>query len=164
MKYSIKGIFVVLSVAFFVSACGSYQKNGHDEHDHQTYAPNGDLRETTASVEQLPSFLQNQPEAVRVVYEAAGKAADLLQWIPCYCGCGESAGHRSSLHCFVHRINDDGSVIWDDHGTRCGVCLNIAADSINLHLEGKSVKDIRSHIDQAYGKGYAEPTDTPMPA
>lgn len=158
-----KALLLLLLSALFITACGAKPEKGDQNHRHSDYAPNGDLQETTASVDQLPSFLEHQPEAMRIVYAAAGASADLLQWIPCYCGCGESAGHRSSLHCFVHRINEDGSVVWDDHGTRCGVCLNIAAQSIRMKQEGKSVKEIRSEIDRQYEKGYAAPTATPLP-
>ncbi|MGG1312683.1 PCYCGC motif-containing (lipo)protein [Cohnella laeviribosi] len=158
MKFSYKGIIVVLSIAFIVSACGSKKEQGHQGH-----TSNGDLQEKTASVEVLPSFLKGQSESIRVVYEAAGKATDILKWIPCYCGCGESAGHESNMNCFVKEVNQDGSVVWDDHGTRCGVCLQIAAESIKLKQEGKSLKEIRSYIDKTYEKGYAKPTDTPMP-
>jgi len=159
-----KALLLLIFAVLFVTACGAKQETGNREHRHLTHAPNGDLQETTDSVDELPSFLERQPEAVRIVYAAAGASADLLQWIPCYCGCGESAGHRSSLHCFVHRINEDGSVVWDDHGTRCGVCLDIAAQSIKMRQEGRSVKEIRSEIDRQYGKGYAAPTDTPLPS
>ena len=28
------------------------------------------------------------------IYTVAGQNAELLDWIPCYCGCGESVGHK----------------------------------------------------------------------
>ncbi|NSL51812.1 PCYCGC domain-containing protein [Calidifontibacillus erzurumensis] len=156
MKY--KGIIVLLILTLFISACSS-----NKEQSNQEYAPNGDLQEKTASADVLPTFLKDQREEIRLVYQAAGKSAELLQWIPCYCGCAESAGHQSSMNCFVKNINEDGSVVWDDHGTRCGICLQIAAESIAMKQEGKSVKDIRYYIDEKYKEGYAKPTNTPMP-
>ncbi len=102
------------------------------------------FKKKTASADILPSFLDNQQEEIRLVYQAAGKATDILQWMPCYCGCGESAGHVSNLNCFIQKENEDGSVVWDDHGTRCGVCLQIAVQSIKMTQEAslcrKSVK------------------------
>lgn len=139
-----------------LSACG---KEGTESHAGHT----GDLREITSSVDVLPSFLDNQSEDIRLVYQAAGKAADVLQWIPCYCGCGESAGHKSNENCFIHEIKEDGSVVWDDHGTQCGVCLKIAAQTVQLKQEGKSNLEIRHFMDDMYNKGYAKPTDTAMP-
>jgi hypothetical protein len=158
MKFSYKGMIVVLSVVFVVSACGSKK-----EQVHQGHTLNGDVQEKTTSVEVLPSFLKGQSEQIRMVYEAAGKSIDILKWIPCYCGCGESAGHTSNMNCFVKQVNEDGSVVWDDHGTRCGVCLQIAVESIKMKQEGKTLQEIRSFIDKTYEKGYAKPTDTPMP-
>ena len=83
--------------------------------------------------------------------------------MPCYCGCGESAGHKSNLNCFIQEKREDGSIVWDDHGTRCLVCLEIAVQSAQLHKEGKSLKEIRQFIDDTYKEGYAKPTPTDMP-
>lgn len=124
----------------------------------------GDLQELTASAKELPKFLDSQSEEIRLVYEAAGQATDLLQWIPCYCGCGESAGHRSNLNCFIAETREDGSIVWDDHGTRCLVCLEIAINSVKLYQDGNSIKDIREIVDTKYNDGYAAPTPTDMPA
>lgn len=154
----IKGMMVLLFLILILSACGSNHEQSHQEH-----SSNGDLLEKTASAEVLPSFLKGQQKEIRMIYQAAGKSTELLQWIPCYCGCGESAGHKSNMNCFVKKINQDGSVIWDDHGTRCGVCLQIADESIKMKQEGKSIKEIRHYIDEKYKEGYAKPTKTPMP-
>ena len=163
-----KKILVLFLAAILVlSACSnkndSENDDGHDGHA-QTQLPNGDLQEETASVNVLPDFLSDKPEEMQMVYAAAGKASELLEWIPCYCGCGESAGHLSSKNCFVNEIREDGTVVWDDHGTRCLVCMEIAVESIKMQQEGKSVKEIREAIDSKYNEGYAAPTNTPMPS
>ncbi|MUT68538.1 PCYCGC motif-containing (lipo)protein [Paenibacillus sp. NEAU-GSW1] len=156
-----------------LSACGDGgEENDHSNHnsgeiqshDKTTHAANGDLQEKTASADVMPSFLANQPEDIRIVYQVAGKATDLLEWIPCYCGCGESAGHKSNLNCFIAEVQEDGSVVWDDHGTRCGVCLKIAAQSVQMKQDGKSTLEIRQWIDKNYAEGFAAPTDTKMPS
>ncbi|WP_281891012.1 PCYCGC motif-containing (lipo)protein [Paenibacillus sp. YYML68] len=131
---------------------------GHMEHK------NGDLQEKTASVTTLPTFLDGQSEHIRLVYQAAGQSTELLGWIPCYCGCGDSAGHQSNANCFVREIEQDGSVVWDDHGTRCGVCLTIAVEAIKLKQDGHTEREIRAQIDQKYKQGFAKPTPTPMPS
>ena len=160
---------LLIAFVLFLCACG----NGENEHEHQDQQqedhsghtlPNGDLQEETASIEVLPSFLADKPKEMQMVYEAAGKAADLLDYIPCYCGCGESAGHLSSKNCFVNGIREDGTVVWDDHGTRCLVCMEIAVQSIKMQQEGKSLPEIRETIDNTYQEGYAAPTNTPMPS
>lgn len=158
-----KGLLTIFLIAIFaLSACGNSEEG--ISIGEQVHLPNGDLQEVTASVEELPSFLDNKPEDMKLVYEVAGKATDIIEWMPCYCGCGESAGHDSNKNCFIDEIREDGSVVWDDHSTRCQVCLETAIKSVQMTQEGKSLKEIRDHIDEAYGNGFAEPTNTPMPS
>ncbi|WP_408636358.1 PCYCGC motif-containing (lipo)protein [Paenibacillus baekrokdamisoli] len=148
----------MLSLAFVVSACGSNKEQVHQEH-----TMSGDLQEKTTSNRIMPSFLKEQPEEIRMVYEAVGKSTEILKWIPCFCGCGESAGHASNMNCFVKEVNKDGSLVWDDHGTRCGVCLQIAVQAIKMKQEGKSLKEIRVFIDKTYEQSTVKPTATPLP-
>ncbi|WP_426448339.1 PCYCGC motif-containing (lipo)protein [Paenibacillus sp. S-38] len=143
-----------------MAACGS--KSSPEPAAHAG-AHHGDLQEKTASVDVLPTFLKTQPEQTQLIYKIAGQTLDKLQWIPCYCGCGDEAGHQSNKNCFVKEVNDDGSVVWDDHGTRCGVCMEIAVTTAQLSKDGKLIKEIRNIIDSQYSKGYAKPTETPMP-
>lgn len=149
-----------LSLLLLAAACGSGSGDkdapsgggGHSNHgDGEVHTVSGDLQETTASASALPKFLDGQPEQVRLVYQAAGQATELLSGMPCYCGCMESsAGHKSNMNCFVHEVKEDGSVVWDDHGTRCGVCLQIAAQSISMLAEGKTPEQIRESIEAQY--------------
>jgi len=162
-----KLISVSLLTIFLLTGCGSSQKDAHtgqpDHTSHQTHAPNGDLQELTASVDKLPHFLDNLDPRIADVYKIAGANRDLLKSIPCYCGCGESAGHQHNGNCFIKEEKADGSIVWDDHGTRCGVCMEIAVVAAKMKQEGKSVKEVRQFIDNTYADGYAEPTPTPMP-
>ncbi|MDQ8733562.1 PCYCGC motif-containing (lipo)protein [Paenibacillus sp. LHD-38] len=153
-----KSLFLLIITALILSACGTKNEESHQSHSH------GDLQEKTASVTIMPDFLNGQSDKIRLVYQIAGQASDLLQWIPCYCGCGESAGHKSNLNCFINEVNEDGSVVWDDHGTRCGVCMEIAVTAAKMKSEGKSDKEIRNFIDETYKEGYSDSTDSPMPA
>ncbi|HZG84577.1 PCYCGC motif-containing (lipo)protein [Paenibacillus sp.] len=148
-----------------VAGCGAAGDGGAGhagEHADAHHTANGDLRETTASLTALPSFLDEQPEAVRNAYLIAAMSADTLDFIPCYCGCGESAGHLSNKNCFISEIRDDGSVEWDDHGTRCGVCLQIAVEAAAMKKDGASLQDIREAIDAKY-KDVGPATPTPQP-
>ncbi|MFD1955281.1 PCYCGC motif-containing (lipo)protein [Paenibacillus thailandensis] len=148
----------IAMISLLMTGCGEQQK-AYENHSHAT----GDIQETTASIEVLPTFLDGLHDNIGKVYAIAGQNAELLDWIPCYCGCGESAGHLSNKNCFIKAVHDDGSVVWDDHGTRCGVCMEIAIQAAKMKEEGKSVKEIRTLIDAAYKEGYAAPTKTPMP-
>jgi len=149
-----------------LSACsGGNAENAAAGNHMQHRLSNGDIQETTAPVSALPEFLGGQPAPVRQVYQLAAQNTDLLQGIPCYCGCGDSAGHTSNMNCFVHEKKKDGSVVWDDHGTRCMVCMEIAVQAVKMKQDGKTPGEIRQAIDENYGKGgYAKPTPTPKPS
>lgn len=50
---------------------------------------------------------------VRAAYAFAARRADVLQFVPCYCGC-ERHGHRSNVDCYIRdRVAD--KPVWDDH-------------------------------------------------
>lgn len=170
-----KLLFPLLAVVLLVlAACSSSndeqasEKEGDKQHIEETNnisrnPLSGDLQELTATVEDLPNFLDSKPEDMRLVYKVSGQATEVLEWIPCYCGCGESAGHRNALNCFIAETRENGSIVWDDHGTRCIVCLDIAVESVQMHIDGKSINEIRETIDTKYEKGFAAPTKTEMP-
>ncbi|WP_412768026.1 PCYCGC motif-containing (lipo)protein [Halobacillus yeomjeoni] len=140
-----------------LSGCSSHSE---EKHEGQEYV-NGDIREETKHKEELPSFLDNKNEDMKLLYTAAAESKPILDHIPCYCGCGDSVGHRSNYDCFVHDNRENGAVVWDDHATKCGVCLEIAAQSIMDYQEGKSIEQIRKEIDKKYEEGFPEPTPTP---
>ena len=152
--------WIVPCLLLTLTACGGGSQDGHEKHR----LTNGDIQERTASIHVLPSFLDQKDPQLRQIYQLAASHADLLQWMPCYCGCGESAGHTSNQNCFIKEVAPDGSVVWDDHGTRCNVCLETAVYSVKLKQEGKTAQEIRALIDSKYEKGYAAPTPTPLPA
>ncbi|MGM0921515.1 MAG: PCYCGC motif-containing (lipo)protein [Bacillota bacterium] len=135
----------------------------HEHSGHLSFKENGDIQEETKSADALPSFLNDQPDEIKTLYAAAAKHEELLSYMPCYCGCGESAGHKDNGNCFIKERKENGVIVWDDHGTKCGVCLEIAAKAIIEHEKGMSMKDVREIIDEQYKEGYAEPTDTEKP-
>ena len=56
------------------------------------------------------------PEVLRSVYEFAANNPEVLNYVPCFCGC-ENFGHVSSHDCFVDHRNQDGQVAaWEAHG------------------------------------------------
>jgi len=130
--------------------------------DNQKKLPNGDLQETTASLTEIPSFLKTTTASIKTAYDVASQNLDILQQIPCYCGCKED-GHKNNAQCFINRTESDGRIVWDDHGKRCETCMTIAVTAADLKKQGKTPLEIRKAIDDKYSKAFHKPTDTPMP-
>ncbi|WP_245802017.1 PCYCGC domain-containing protein [Fictibacillus arsenicus] len=166
---------MTLAAGVLISGCGNEKEEEHKNHQgqsqqehkesaHEKHLPSGDIQQLTASTDIMPAFLDKQPENISAIYAAAPKFKEVLESMPCYCGCGDSAGHKNNYDCFVADNKEDGKIVWDDHGTKCGTCLEIAAISMSESAEGKSTLEIRKMIDEKYKEGFAEPTPTPMPA
>lgn len=60
-----------------------------------------------------PAMFLDAPASTQEAYRFAVANQDLLKWMPCFCGCGEEAGHRSNADCYVRQVRDDGSVLLD---------------------------------------------------
>jgi hypothetical protein len=109
----------------------------------------------------LPDDVRSAPDSVQEAYLFAVAHPEDLSHQPCYCGCGPM-GHESNLGCFVSDFGDDGSVVFDSHATGCGICVDIAQDTMRMTADGKTPLEIRQFIDDRYGK-FGPPTPTPMP-
>lgn len=79
-------------------------------------AKSKNVREITlAPLSQMPDFVQTAPPTVQEAYRFAVANRDLLEQMPCYCGCG-GVGHESNADCYVKAFNPDGSVAeFDNH-------------------------------------------------
>ncbi|WP_110112199.1 PCYCGC motif-containing (lipo)protein [Bacillus sp. CGMCC 1.16541] len=160
-------VTMIASGSLVLGACSNEEANQHENHQskeavHTEHEGHSDIREETASVEEMPAFLTNHNDDMKVLYLAAAKHKELLENIPCYCGCSnELIGHRSNYDCFIHETKENGAIVWDDHGTKCQVCLDIAAQAILDYKDGKSIQEIRSDVDKQYEEGYPQPTPTP---
>lgn len=111
---------------------------------------------STTPSEQFPAFVYGTANSLEG-YRIAVALPELLAVLPCYCGCGKSADHRSLKDCF---IKADGS--FDDHAAGCDLCISEAMDASQWHREGKTPREIRTMIDDKY-HSYGTPTDTPPP-
>lgn len=60
------------------------------------------------------AFRRAAPE-VQEAYRFAVAHPDVLQFIPCYCGC-VNQGHRSNGDCYIREVRADGSVVLDPMG------------------------------------------------
>jgi Protein of unknown function with PCYCGC motif len=115
---------------------------------------------------ELPPLPQVQFAAARplpltnAAYEFAGRHPDVLQAMPCFCGC-ERNGHRHNGDCFVARRDADGRPQWSPHGIGCGICIDVALEAARLHKDGTPLAEIRAAVERKYRAEF--PTSTPTP-
>lgn len=70
--------------------------------------PNGDLSKVV-----WPAFVDEAGPDVKRLYEFQVTHGPLMRYMPCFCGCGQNAGHRNNRDCYVKRVNSDGSVVFN---------------------------------------------------
>jgi hypothetical protein len=70
--------------------------------------PNGDLAKVV-----WPNFVTDASPEVKRLYEFQVTHGELMRYMPCFCGCGRNAGHRSNRDCYVRRVRPNGSVEFD---------------------------------------------------
>jgi len=75
--------------------------------------PSGDRLETVAAGE-LPSFSNQSSAKVQETYRYAAAHSEVLQYIPCYCGC-RNIGHRHNGDCYVQERHADGRITFTSH-------------------------------------------------
>jgi hypothetical protein len=112
-------------------------------------------QKTTESNIKLPSYAYTNPLTLKA-YRYATEHPEILEQIPCYCGCGGHSGHRFLRDCFIH---DDRT--YDDHASFCDVCIGEAIKVQDYLAQGKTLKEARALIDEEYSKKGGDRTDTP---
>jgi len=116
---------------------------------------------TTSNVQHLPEYVQAASPRVQQAYQFALDHAAMLEFQPCYCGCG-AMGHLNNLDCFIQGVDEVGTVTYELHAAGCGICVDIALDVKRMAQEGWSPLKIRVYIDANYSQ-FGPSTDTPMP-
>ena len=108
------------------------------------------------ATKEIPPYVTGE---MRLMYEwsKTPEGVNLLEQIPCYCGC-KFEGHLHARHCFW---KDDGN--FDKHGITCSVCFDIAKKTKEMHEQGKDICEIRREIDKFYEPNKELGTETPMP-
>lgn len=110
----------------------------------------------------LPSYAYTNPLTLKA-YKYATEHPEMLEQIPCYCGCGSHGSeasdykpHRFLRDCF---INDNWE--YDEHASFCDVCIGEAIKVQDYLAKGKTLAEARALIDQEYSRIGAEKTATP---
>ncbi|MEW6086259.1 MAG: PCYCGC motif-containing (lipo)protein [Chloroflexota bacterium] len=102
-------------------------------------------------LDQMPTDVQSAPVAVREAYQFNTANPDIMQDIPCYCGCGD-IGHTSNYDCYVSNVEASGKITFDNHALGCSICVDITQDVMRMLRDGKSPQDARAYIDATYSK------------
>lgn len=80
-----------------------------------TTEPSDEASIKLAPASALSPELRRLSPDIQEVYRFALANRDVLEKIPCYCGCG-AIGHMNNYVCYVQSASDSGQVVFDFHG------------------------------------------------
>jgi hypothetical protein len=164
------GAVAVVLVASLGLSAGVEAEPQAGGHAHAQAAPAAKavtaMKPHSGALPALPRVGFEPPRSMAViqqVYEFAARHPEVLQHVPCYCGC-ERVGHNGNHDCFVKTRATNGRVAeWDAHGMGCTICIDVARDALALHNTGATPTAIRAAIDKKYGSRFPSSTPTPQP-
>ena len=97
--------FLLLAGGAFVTACGAFGQGSRPEDAlRQIYA--------NPAKDEWPEEFRQLPSATQDLYRYAVANHDVLQYIPCFCGC-VNVGHTSNFDCYVREAYPDGRIRLD---------------------------------------------------
>ena len=139
----------VMLLIFILSLAGSLLAGCGTNAVSATTSTNHDLR--MAPMSTMPDDVKSAPAVTQQAYQFAVANPDVMQHIPCYCGCG-AMGHTSNYSCYVSSADSTGAITFDNHALGCSICVDITQDVMRMSREGKSPQEIRTAIDATYSK------------
>ncbi len=95
----------------------------------------------------LPPGAQKN-EKIKEAYLFAQEHPELLEKMPCHCGCMNMA-HKSNKDCY---FDQEGNLI--EHASHCSGCTGITLDVKEMYGQGKSIAEMKTFVDEKYA-----PTD-----
>jgi len=117
--------------------------------------------QVTSAWNARPEYVMALPAAWQEAYAYALARPDVLQWLPCYCGC-VAMDHRSNLDCFFQHREVAGSFSYEEHASYCDVCVKTANMASAMLRDGSTIGQVRAAVDATFG-GIAPGTNTPLP-
>lgn len=121
-----------------------------------------DAQAISAAWAARPAFVHQAHERTQAAYAYALARPDVLEWLPCYCGCG-AMGHRSNLDCFLLPREEPGDPLaFEEHGSYCDVCVETALMADEMLRSGSTLIQVRAAVDARFG-GLAPGTPTELP-
>ena len=107
---------------------------------------------TPATATTFPSWVRRTPASLQA-YQVAYASLDLIDTLPCFCGCDRMVrSHASLKDCFVQ---PDGRI--EQHASVCGTCQGEAIDAARWSQEGVPWPQIYDRIVAAYSNGMPVP-------
>jgi hypothetical protein len=92
-------------------ACGQRAQQGESAAPGEIAlaTPSGQDPWVTIDGVDFPARMAGAPDEVKEAYVFAAKHPEVLQYMPCYCGCeNEHPPHQSNMDCFVDQIDRTG--------------------------------------------------------
>lgn len=112
-----KKFTLVASVAvMLITGCAQSTEPAH-EHEHNAHEEpmQPTLEYTIGSDDWSVVTTMNESPEVLEAYQFAVSHPEVLDYMPCYCGCYEEDGHTSNTNCFVEKV-ENGIVTLDTMG------------------------------------------------
>lgn len=145
MKRLLPLLLILTLLAPLAAGCSNNQATGDGGHAY-----------SLAPLAQMPPEVQQAPSTVRQAYQFAAHNEDVLQALPCYCGCG-AMGHVSNYNCYVAERDENAQFTYDNHALGCQICVDITQDAMRMLDEGQSVDEIYRYVDATYSQ-FGPPT------
>jgi hypothetical protein len=102
--------------------------------------------------------------AIEEGYRFVAAHPEVARYVPCFCACSRTKGHRSIEDCFVESRHPDGTVAaWRNHAAECYICITVAQEAKASYGKGMNITEIRAHIEKTLAPKFKYHTDTPLP-
>jgi hypothetical protein len=140
-RHTLLLIFVLSLAGSLLTGCGATTSaSTMSEHDLKM-----------APMSMMPTEVQSAPLVTQQAYQFAVANPDIMQHVPCYCGCG-AMGHTSNYSCYVDSSDAAGNIKFDGHALGCSICVDITQDTMRLTKEGQSPQQIKAYVDKTYSQ------------
>lgn len=108
MKQIKKLVLPILTLAIFAVGCSDNSNNASEpQQQQQQQGEIPPLEFNIKTKEWSPMMLQYGDEKSLEAYQFAVEHPEVLDYMPCYCGCFEEDGHTNNTDCFVDSVNED---------------------------------------------------------
>jgi uncharacterized protein with PCYCGC motif len=150
-------VVAIVGTAAAAAACGGGHASNPPDQAHPSMAAMDTAQEAVWAAR--PAYTHNTARTEEA-YLYAMEHPLVVQWMPCYCGCG-GIGHGSNLDCYFEP-NAGGTIVFEEHASYCAICVDITLRTKQLAASGASLASIRTAIDAEFG-GAGPGTDTDRP-